>query len=295
LWSAIIPVLPAAFLVNVQLWRNVCPLATLTLLPGDKRGSRRLSEGAVRAAGVAGVLLLVILVPARRMLFNVDGPVLALTVAAVGVLALCAGLAYERKAGFCNAICPVLPVERLYGQRPLVRVPHVRCATCTQCTERGCIDLSYAGSVRTALGPQRLTGGWMLSPFGAFASSFPGFIVGYYTTTNVPPAGTLAVYGHVLQSMALSFLVVAVLARVFRIGARLGVILLGATAAALYYWFAARAVTDTWGFSEMATWTIRALALALVGFWLRRAIPASPVVSTANESASQRSALPVAD
>ena len=35
-WFAIVPVLPALFLVNAELWRNVCPVATLsTLRDGD--------------------------------------------------------------------------------------------------------------------------------------------------------------------------------------------------------------------------------------------------------------------
>ena len=36
LWDGAIPLLPAVFLINPGLWRNVCPLATLNLLPNQK-------------------------------------------------------------------------------------------------------------------------------------------------------------------------------------------------------------------------------------------------------------------
>ena len=31
-WNGLVPLLPAMFLVNVELWRNVCPLATLNAI-----------------------------------------------------------------------------------------------------------------------------------------------------------------------------------------------------------------------------------------------------------------------
>lgn len=40
LWNAIVPILPAVFLVNVAIWRNVCTLGTLTMLPGGRLGGR---------------------------------------------------------------------------------------------------------------------------------------------------------------------------------------------------------------------------------------------------------------
>src|SRR4051812_28650026 len=36
LWYAIIPVLPAVFLIQPGIWRNVCPLVTLNTLPGTR-------------------------------------------------------------------------------------------------------------------------------------------------------------------------------------------------------------------------------------------------------------------
>ena len=80
-----------------------------------------------------------VLVTLRHLIFNVDvvegydtsGPIMGAVVALVAVGALVLGLLYDAKAGFCNAMCPVLPVERLYCQSPLIDVPNPRCVPCT--------------------------------------------------------------------------------------------------------------------------------------------------------------------
>jgi hypothetical protein len=270
LWNAVIPVLPATFLVSPQLWRNVCPLATLTMLPPERPSARRITEGTVRTATVIGLLLLVVLVPARRAIFNTDGPFLATTIGAIALLALVAGLAYHRKAGFCNAICPVLPVERLYGQRPLLKVQNVRCLPCIQCTDRGCLDRSHLDSLRTVLGPRRNTPDWIFSPFGIFAAAFPGFIVAYFLAHDGAPAVTT--YLKVLQGMVVSFIAVVLPVRVFAVKATTGVTLLGALSAGCYYWFVAPGVANAFGLGLVMVWATRTLALVLVVGWLVRAL-----------------------
>ncbi|HLG05037.1 MAG TPA: hypothetical protein VI383_02725 [Gemmatimonadales bacterium] len=279
LWNAVVPVLPAVFLVSTAIWRNVCPLATLTMLPGGRFGARTIREGTIRATLIAGVGLLLVLVPARRFMFNTDGVALAATIAAVAILALGGGFRFKRKAGFCNTICPVLPVERLYGQRPLLQVANVRCTPCIGCTERGCIDLSPADSARTAVGP-RWGGTWLFSPFGLFAAAFPGFIFGYYTIANGPLHQAVVVYRQVLLAMAVSAAAVTLLVTVFRIGAAVALPVLAALAVGLYYWYAAAVVAEAWGITGIPTWSIRIAALALILTWLPRALrPAEPAPS----------------
>lgn len=282
LWNAVIPILPATFLVSPQLWRNVCPLATLTMLPPERPSARRITEGTVRTATVIGLLLLVVLVPARRAIFNTDGPFLATTIGAIALLALVAGLAYHRKAGFCNAICPVLPVERLYGQRPLLKVQNVRCLPCIQCTDRGCLDRSHLDSLRTVLGPRRNTPNWIFSPFGIFAAAFPGFVVGYFLAHDGAPA--VSTYRHVLQGMVISFVAAVLLVRVFSLRATTAVTLLGALSAGCYYWFVAPGITNAFALSASAMWLMRALTIALVIGWLTRALRLNGNASTSDRT-----------
>ena len=142
LWYIAIPLLPATFFLSPALWRGVCPLATLNEM-GNRLGTQRtLSARMLLTLNIGGLVLFQLMVPARHFGFNQNGPVLAGTVLAVGGLALLLGARFTVRSAFCNALCPVLPVELLYGQAPLVRMDRGRCSTCSVCTPRGCIDLA---------------------------------------------------------------------------------------------------------------------------------------------------------
>jgi hypothetical protein len=271
LWDVAIPLLPAVFLVHPALWRNLCPLGTLNMLP-NRWGARRLLDGRlIPIAGVTGIALLALMVPARRFLFNTNGPVLAVTIAGVAVLALVLGLVFDKKAGFCSGICPVLPVERLYGQSPLLAVGNPRCLPCTMCTTRGCIDIALSKSIAQTLGRARASHAWLQTGYGIFAAGFPGFVVGY----NLTEDGGLASAGSVYLTVALwtagSYLATQVLVRALGLSAAVTIRYLGALALGLYYWFVAPVVTDHLALPAWVPIVVRTAALALVALWLWRA------------------------
>ena len=219
-----------------------------------------------------GVVLLFALVPARRLAFNSDGVVLAVTIVVVGLLALALGAVFDMKAGFCNSICPVLPVERLYGQRPLVDMPNARCATCSACTTKGCLDLAPQQSMAPMLGAGRKSLGWLKTPFGAFAAAFPGFVYGYFAVPDMAWNGAATVYGTILGWALVSYAITATVAAATGLRSSLVMILLGATAASLYYWYVAASVAAGWGLTAAAVVTLRVLTLSFVGAWALRAL-----------------------
>jgi hypothetical protein len=270
LWNGVVPLLPAVFLVQPEIWRNVCPLATLNVASGRRVGRRANSATVSRALGSVGLVLLLVLVPARRFLFNTDGPALALTIAAVAVLALALGFAFDMKAGFCNTLCPVLPVERLYGQRPLLRLPNARCRPCTLCTRKGCLDLVPAKSVKQTLGVHSRSGRWLRTPYGAFAAAFPGFVIGYYTTSDVALSAAWSVYGHIGLWMLGSYAVIAAAALILRVPGEVATVPIAALAFGLYYWFAASVVVESLGLAGWVTPAVRVAAAALIVLWLWR-------------------------
>lgn len=276
LWSVAVPLLPATFLLSPTIWRNVCPLATLNMLPA-RRGRRLvLPASLVPVAGVLGIVLLVVMVPARRVAFNADGPVLAVTIGLVAALALVLGLLADAKAGFCASICPVLPVERLYGQAPLLRVRHVRCPSCTACVENACMDLYPRRHLPHVLGTASDGGRWLRSGFGAFAAAFPGFVLGYWMTQDGPLASLGQVYMTVAGYSAASFVLVAIATLVLRPDARLAMPVLGAAAVALYYWFAAPAIVTDLQLPEQSGIALRVATLGLVALWLMRSLARHP-------------------
>ncbi|MCC6316957.1 MAG: hypothetical protein IT361_04625 [Gemmatimonadaceae bacterium] len=272
LWDMVVPVLPAVFLVNPMIWRNVCPLATLNALPGQRLGSRLPGPGASRAAWTLGIVLLFVMVPARRFLFNTHGDLLALTIAAVAVLALVGGIVFSRRSGFCNAVCPVLPVEKLYGQFPLAKVDTDRCRTCTLCVPVGCIDLAGTKTVAQTVGPARRQRGWLATAFGIFAAAFPGFIVAYFTLENGPIDTAWSVYAHVALYSVISYALVAGLALVGKLSATTLLPILGGASFMLYYWYSAPTLGAAYGAPDAGAVFIRLGAAVLTSIWLMRAL-----------------------
>lgn len=276
LWNLLIPLVPASLLIAPDLWRNVCPLATLNTAANGLLGRRRLGNGWVVGTGAAGMVLLGVLVPARRFLLNTDGLALAVTVGLVGLVALTLGAVFDLKAGFCNAICPVLPVERLYGQRPFVRLGNPRCRPCTLCTQVGCIDLSPTKSIAQTLGPERRTTHWLRTPFGVFAAAFPGFVLGYFTLSDGTWAMAPAVYQHVALWSLVSFLTVAGAVQLWRLPAGRAMPTLAALAVGLYYWFTPAVIVPELGGGEAMVMSVRMLLLSLVVVWWFRATRRGP-------------------
>ncbi|HEX9728796.1 MAG TPA: hypothetical protein VGA37_09860 [Gemmatimonadales bacterium] len=276
LWNIVIPLVPASLLVTPRLWRNVCPLATLNMLL-NRPGGRTLTGGALRIAGAGGIVLLLMLVPARRFLFNTNGLALAVTIGAVLLVAVVMGLRFDAKAGFCNAFCPVLPVERLYGQAPLAHLSNPRCVPCTHCTSHGCIDLVPRKSIAHTVyvrGNGAGTG-WLATPFGLFAAAFPGFVVGYFTTADAALAQAGAVYLHVGVWSGASLALVGLLTLALQVPLAKAAPVLGATAVTLYYWYAGPSLADALHLGALGGHVLRGAAGILVLSWLLRHVRGS--------------------
>lgn len=274
LWNVVIPLVPASLLLSPMVWRNACPLATLNMATNRWATRRRASERWTTGTNALGIVLLALLVPARRFLFNTDGTALAVTVAVVGLGALVLGALFDGRAGFCNALCPVLPVERLYGQRPLLDVGRARCAACTACA-RACIDLSPGRSLAQAPGRPVTKASWLLTPFGIFAAAFPGFVLAYFTAVDGPLASAGAVYGRIALFSALSYAAVVAAVRLTRPVYTASMRVLAGLAAGIYYWFAAPGIVEALGGPPAVGQGLRIAALALVALWFWRAIGAA--------------------
>jgi hypothetical protein len=230
------------------------------------------------------MVLLGVLVTARHVLFNgynpSDGPVLGATVIAVAVAALLLGLRFDSKIGFCNSFCPVLPVERLYGQSPLLGANNPRCPECTDCTATGCIDLGAEVSIPQVLGPARDGPGWVRKAYGVFAAAFPGFVLGYFLASDGPLDTAPQVFLKVGQWTVASYLLVAGLALATKASARAFMPALAAAAVGIYYWFSGPIVSGALGLDDgpgsagtasVPAIAIRAVAFALIALWLWRA------------------------
>ena len=274
-WKFVVPVLPLTFLISPILWRTVCPLATLNMFGNRAKGGRRISASARPFVEATGIALLFIIVPARVFSLNAQSLTLAQLIVLLGGVALIGGFFYERKAGFCNSICPILPVEKLYGQFPLVALNNPRCSDCTLCTSKGCVDLAPSKSLSKSLVNTTRSDGdhkWLKRPYGIFASSFPGFVLGFFLSTAGSTAEMFLTYGRILGFALVSLLVVNAVVRIGRVERSRTTILLAASAAFIYYWFAiADFVKIVWPETPGALGLMRIATSSFVLFWAYRA------------------------
>jgi hypothetical protein len=154
---------------------------------------------------------------------------------AVALVAAGLGFAFEARSAWCSGLCPVYPVEMLYGTRPLVTVRNAHCRTCGACVAP-CRD-STPGAI-----PQDAAG----SAFGRWSAlvlvgGFPGFIIGWYqvpTWQRTEGLRSLAeAYAWPWGGTLASLLLYAVLGRAFPGAGRRLTSFFAAAAVASYYWF----------------------------------------------------------
>jgi hypothetical protein len=276
-WKGVVPLLPATFLISPILWRSVCPLATLNMVGNRSSGGRRIRSASRPIFEIAGLGLLVAIVPARLFIFNGNGAALSLLILLIGGLAFASGFFFERKAGFCNSICPVLPVEKLYGQYPLVDLNNPRCSDCTACVAKGCLDLAPTKSLRQSLGQAfgivQNERSWLSKPYGVFAAAFPGFVLGYFLASGIALESFWFPYAMVIILGAASYGLAYVLIPVFKVSRSQSTVILAGGAATVYYWFAIPDLVQVFGLTEFGFGVaggVRILMIVFVGIWVYR-------------------------
>lgn len=278
LWDLLIPILPATFFLTPQLWRGVCPLATVNQWTGGRLRRGQLQGKLLTAANLVGIVLLTVMVATRRLVFNEYGIVLAITILAVIGLAALLGSVFNVRAGFCNSICPVLPIERIYGQHPLIELDNHRCEPCTQCIPKGCLEVSQPKSLKFAVRNAFGKFGWVVTSYGILAASLPGFIIGYFTVKDVlwsdagAPGDAATVYMWIGGCSFLSYLTTLVVVFSLRLSGDLAMAILGALAGTLYYWWAAPLIVRTLQLPPIAAWPLRLAVYALLAVWFVHAI-----------------------
>ncbi len=190
LWNILVPVALALVLLTPGLWRNICPLATANQLV-----AKPLEDGAGGVSAYSqGVLLLIaiaalfVIIPIRHPLLNENATASAVALALMFASAVLAGRLFPRKSGWCSGLCPIHPVERLYGSTNVAYAPsNGHCATCKgcvpACTDNRCRgdgiyeeELGRFGTVATYL----------------MCGVFPGYVFGWFQVADVRGSATAA-------------------------------------------------------------------------------------------------------
>ena len=235
-WGIAIPVLPIVLVFLPGLWRQVCPMAFLNQIPRmfGFSAEKTLPDWAKAIAFTVAVAGFVGMIALRVPLLNRDGLVVGIGVIAVLALAFIGGLVFKGRSGWCGTFCPLGPIQRTYGQAPVVLVKNGYCQTCVGC-QKNCYDFNPRAAVFSDVYDDDPR---YASQRRLFMGLLPGLILGYFGQGPAPAYGepwhalillaacctTTGLYG-----LAVSFLPI----NPFRIA-----VAFGAAALVAFYWFA---------------------------------------------------------
>jgi len=171
-WTVLIAGLPLFIvLVGYHRWRRICPLAFWAQLParlrrpGHRHASRRLQASYYYVA--FGIFFFSLWM--RLVATNGDGPILAAFLVLISLAAVIFGATYTGKT-WCNYICPVSFIEKLYTEpRGLRDTPNSQCEKCSAC-KPACPDINEENAYwkEIASRPKRLV-----------YYAFPGLVFGF--------------------------------------------------------------------------------------------------------------------
>ena len=241
MWNLLIPVAPALVTIAPGLWRNICPMATFHMLP-QKLGiaqNIRMPEWGAAALGLISMILLFVVVPMRRIGLNVDGPLTAMMLLSAAAVASVMGCLFEMRSGWCTSLCPIHPVERLYGTNPAFVFKNARCDLCEACSNP-CPDSTQemTPTITGATKLQQVLGNFLVG-------SFPGFVWGWFQVPDYAPhrVGSqeiITAYVWPLGACIVSYVVFKMVEHVFRHKAKARAVLhriFAAAAVSTYYWY----------------------------------------------------------
>lgn len=186
-WGLAVPLVPALLVIAPGLWRQVCPMATMNQLPRLANFGRALDlpAGLKSAAFGIAVALFVGAVALRVPLLNHSGAVVGIGLVAVLLLAFAGGTVFKGRSGWCGTFCPLAPVQRIYGQAPLIVVKNGYCNPCVGC-QKSCYDFNPRAAVFSDVyddDPRHA------AQRRLFMGLLPGLILGYFLQGPAPAYG----------------------------------------------------------------------------------------------------------
>jgi NADPH-dependent 2,4-dienoyl-CoA reductase/sulfur reductase-like enzyme/ferredoxin len=291
-WMVLVPVLPAVFIVAPGVWRNVCPMAALNQTPRLLGFTRGLSHTPVvrEYSYVVGIALFFILVSSRKWLFDTSGMASGLLILFGLLGAFLGGLVFKGKSGWCSSICPMLPVQRVYGQTPLLFVGNAHCRPCVGCS-KNCFDFNPGVAY---LADQYDSDKHYAGYRRVFVGILPGFILAFFSVPTGSEAAT--VVAAVLVAGGLSLAIFHVLETFLKLPANRLTVVFGALAFSVYYWSASATwfkglslLSGSWEVPQSAVWSIRVAVVVLALHWIWRSFRTENqfVAQTAQRTVSQ--------
>lgn len=234
-WNILIPIAPVLLVVAVGMWRNICPMASTALFSRHIGFSKRkkLTIAQTGKLNLIAVIALFVIVPLRHAIFDMNGLATALLIISLGTIAVIVGLLYEWKSAWCSGLCPVHPVEKLYGLNNRLSLPNAHCNKCYRCvtpcpdTTPGTNPLSSKTTTYHEIAGFLMVGG------------FPGFVWGWFQVPDYPEITGIEELFAIYKLPMLGLFVTSVLFLVVKrfLPEKVLIAIFSATAVSCYYWF----------------------------------------------------------
>jgi len=171
-------------------------------------------------------------------------------------------------------MCPLLPVQRLYGQTPFLTVRNAHCRPCVGCV-KNCYDFNPAAAYMADLydtDPHR--GGYRKF----FAGAFPGLILAFYTVDGPPARSALEMYVQFASLILLSVGLFYGLTVFVKVTAVKITTIFAAAALDLYYWFSLPILAERLRATTAVSipveliWASQGAIVALTVIWIVRTL-----------------------
>lgn len=276
-WNVLIPVAPALLVVASGVWRNVCPMASNALFPRHIGLSKKIkiSQAQSGKLNLIAVIALFLITPLRHAIFDTNGLATAILILSLTVVAIIMGLLFEWKSGWCSGLCPIHPVEKLYGINNRLSLPNAHCDHCFRCVSPCPDSTSRINPMSSKKTVNHRIAGFLM------AGAFPGFLWGwfqvpdYFGITNL--AQLITVYKMPLIGLLISIALFLILKKFIK--EKTLVTIFSAAAVSCYYWFRLPALVGFGIFpgdgmlidlsNSIPEWsiTITAIAVTLFFFW----------------------------
>jgi NADPH-dependent 2,4-dienoyl-CoA reductase/sulfur reductase-like enzyme/ferredoxin len=269
-WGVAIPLLPIFFFLAPGVWRNICPLASSNQLPRALKWTRAMTppQWLKRSSYAISISFFVLFVSLRKLGLQTSGLWTGALLLAVIASAFTGGMIFKGKSGWCSSICPLLPVQRVYGQTPFLLVANTHCQPCVGCT-KNCYDFNPKVAYLADLHAES---SWSAGR-KYFIAAFPGLILGFFKVPSVPVASVGLIYGELALYVAASLAVFFLLDSFIGVSTHKLTTLYAVAALNIFYWFAfpvmVKAVSGSVSPVPL-TWAARAAVLALSAVWVVR-------------------------
>jgi NADPH-dependent 2,4-dienoyl-CoA reductase/sulfur reductase-like enzyme/ferredoxin len=242
-WRLAIPLLPAMFAFAPGLWREVCPMAFLNQMPRTFGFglNKTLPASWKNVVYIVSVMTFFALVSLRWVYFNINPLSLIALMSIALALAFVGGFVFKGRSGWCGTFCPLAPIQRAYGNAPVVVVKNGYCPTCVGC-QKNCYDFNPKAAIHGDLSDPDP---WYAGHKKFFIGALPGFAAGFYLVENPHIVGLFTYYVELAGAIMVSLGCFMALTGLVRISAYKAAVLFAMGALIIYYWFNAPFLIQT--------------------------------------------------